>query len=495
MDDSTLTAFRKAEKHFKSRHAHALQAVKVKKRQNKLLASLGFGGSGPSTRTARPSDYPVLKGHGVLNLSGTPEELGEDEVVLAGWDIDRADVSGGREFEEITVEKLDDYDGEGFVPRTVKAYIIGDGLIYIPKYLSPEAQLRLMRSSLEEYTLPPNPLNLSTHYVLPPDFSLFGQYVKDPDHLVDSKAASASRGVSKPITGILSPEPLVGHKSNDQNDTCASSVAIVNTPKEGRSESPVGSETASMRTTSTRSSQRELISNQPAHQEGYEALKQKVALGTGDLPSHKLKSKTVGKLMENELRWANLGWVYNVSSSECDIMPAPLSCSCWSIGVALSCQWPNKAYDFTSANPIPFPSPLARTCQQIVRGIPWPIVFGSPSSTTGTDTCSKLTSIKPDHWQDWIEDYKPDTGIVNFYHLKDTLMGHVDRSDGDVIVMSGQSRNFYHGVPRVMEGTLPSHFQPKGGDDVLTQACKRFMGSARININARQVFPVNFVHP
>ncbi|KAJ9115970.1 hypothetical protein QFC22_005113 [Naganishia vaughanmartiniae] len=66
---------------------------------------------------------------------------------------------------------------------------------------------------------------------------------------------------------------------------------------------------------------------------------------------------------------------------------------------------------------------------------------------------------------------------------------------GDVIVMSGQSRNFYHGVPRVMEGTLPSYFQPKRGDDVVMQACKRFMGNARININARQVFPVNFVHP
>ena len=27
----------------------------------------------------------------------------------------------------------------------------------------------------------------------------------------------------------------------------------------------------------------------------------------------KLKSKTVRKLVETELRWANLGWVYNVS--------------------------------------------------------------------------------------------------------------------------------------------------------------------------------------
>jgi alkylated DNA repair protein alkB family protein 1 len=97
--------------------------------------------------------------------------------------------------------------------------------------------------------------------------------------------------------------------------------------------------------------------------------------------------------------------------------------------LAYPSQWTNKAYDFTSVHPIPFPSLLARSCQQIVRGIPWPDVFGSTSATTGVDKCSKFTTIKPDHWQDWKEDYKPDTGIVNFYHLKDTLMGHVDRSE------------------------------------------------------------------
>ncbi|KAJ9091867.1 hypothetical protein QFC21_007065 [Naganishia friedmannii] len=489
MDDASWTAFRKVEKHFKSRHAHAPEAVKVKKSQNRLLASLGFGGNGASA-TVGGSDYPRLKGQGVLNLSGTAEELGEDEVALAGWDVDRADRTGGRDFEEIEVEKLDDYDGEGCVSRNIKGYIIGDGLIYIPKYLSPEAQLRLMRSSLEEYTLPPNPLNLSTHYVLPPDFSLFGTYAQHPDRLVDSKAASAATGASASTPGDAFPLPFVGDRQSHQNHTCASSVAPTNTSTELRSESPTGSETTSTYTTSTRSSQRELISNIPAHEEGYEALKQKVAQWTGDMPSRKLRSKTVGQLLENELRWANLGWVYN---------------------------WANKAYDFTSSHPIPFPSHLARTCQQIIRGIPWRDIYGPV--TADTDKCSKFTTIIPDHWQDWRQDYKPDTGIVNFYHYKDTLMGHVDRSDlgnaaiflcggetrdippvpiilrsGDVIVMSGRSRRFYHGVPRIMEGTLPDYFKLREGDDEVMQACKRFMRSARININARQVFPVDFVH-
>jgi alkylated DNA repair protein alkB family protein 1 len=32
-------------------------------------------------------------------------------------------------------------------------------------------------------------------------------------------------------------------------------------------------------------------------------------------------------------------------------------------------------------------------------------------------------------WQSWADDYEPDTGIVNYYQSKDTLMAHVDRSE------------------------------------------------------------------
>lgn len=88
-------------------------------------------------------------------------------------------------------------------------------------------------------------------------------------------------------------------------------------------------------------------------------------------------------------------------------------------------QWTNKAYDFTTSQPIPFPTRLATTCQQIIRGIPWKRIFGSEEREPG----SQFTTLRPDNWQDWTRDYTPDTGIVNFYHMKDTLMGHVDRSE------------------------------------------------------------------
>jgi len=103
---------------------------------------------------------------------------------------------------------------------------------------------------------------------------------------------------------------------------------------------------------------------------------------------------------------------------------------------------------------------------------------------------------------------EPDAGIVNSYQEKDTLMGHVDRSElssttplvsislgnaavfliggltrdiepiplllrsGDVVIMSGPAcRREYHGVPRILEGTLPDHLGPgahdSGEDDCL----------------------------
>lgn len=118
MDDS-VTAFRRVEKHFKSRHAQAPEAIKERKKQNRLQAS-----GVTSQDSLRNGDYPVLKGQGVINLSRTTED-GQDEAVAAGWDV-QDDRFGGREYEEIQVEKTDDY-GEEVESRYVKGYILGDG--------------------------------------------------------------------------------------------------------------------------------------------------------------------------------------------------------------------------------------------------------------------------------------------------------------------------------------------------------------------------------
>lgn len=120
MDDS-VTAFRRVEKHFKSRHAQGPEAIKEKKKQSRLQAS----GNGGSSQQSFNNDYPVLNGQGVINLSRTTE--GRDEVETAGWDEpEPEDRFGGRQYEEIQVEKTDDY-GDETESRYIKGYVIGDG--------------------------------------------------------------------------------------------------------------------------------------------------------------------------------------------------------------------------------------------------------------------------------------------------------------------------------------------------------------------------------
>ncbi|OCF55339.1 alkylated DNA repair protein AlkB [Kwoniella mangroviensis CBS 10435] len=420
-----FTAFRQAEKHFKNR------AVKDK--------------------------YPSLRKYqdSLVDLS-RPEQQEDDEVWKAGWwspdhepdaRSNRSDwkpcLFKGKEKDKGTRPDLPTSDLKPIQLNDGRTgCIVAPGCILIPKFLSISEQLHFLHSSLAEYTLPPNPLSLSTHYDLPSN--LFELYTHDPDTAVQPK-----------------------HRTIPASQTRSSATSDV--PKS-----------------------RTLIETEPASVIGYDEIVARNKTWTGDAPSDKLKEKTVDQLIM-ELRWANLGWVY---------------------------QWSTKSYDFSREEPIPFPSELAAVCYQVVASVPWHRVFseGDDSYTCG--------------WENWAEDYAPDTGIVNFYQAKkDTLMGHVDRSEldparplvslslghsailllgsasrhdpprpiilrsGDCLIMSGSGRQAYHGVPRILEGTLPSHFAMQDTDSETMKAAKRFITSARININARQVFPPGFVRP
>lgn len=54
---------------------------------------------------------------------------------------------------------------------------------------------------------------------------------------------------------------------------------------------------------------------------------------------------------------------------------------------------------------------------------------------------------------------------------------------GDIVVMSGQARKCYHGVPRIV--LAPT--KPWTGDDWENTPCGRYLDSSRINMNIRQV--------
>lgn len=159
-----------------------------------------------------------------------------------------------------------------------------------------------------------------------------------------------------------------------------------------------------------------------------------------------------------KLRWTTLGYRYN---------------------------WTTKTYNFDPANIVPFPPDLAK----------WSVQFASGAGYDG---------------------FKAEAGIVNYYQVGDSLTSHVDRSElnmqapllsmslglaavfvlggvsressvigirvrsGDVSIMSGPSRLSFHGVPRIIEGSLPQHLKTADGP-------LRLIQDARININIRQV--------
>jgi alkylated DNA repair protein alkB family protein 1 len=134
----------------------------------------------------------------------------------------------------------------------------------IPRYLDPEEQLDLLKSALSEYTLPPNPLSLSTHYSLPSN--LFNTYTSAPETIVPSIFTS----LPPDEQAAIKEREAQGYDTRKINDTLPGGVV------------------------------------------GYENILKSGKEWEGDKPGSRLGSKTVGELMK-ELRWANLGWVYRVS--------------------------------------------------------------------------------------------------------------------------------------------------------------------------------------
>lgn len=212
-------------------------------------------------------------------------------------------------------------------------------------------------------------------------------------------------------------------------------------------------------------------------------------------PSTSVKPSSATDLLPR-LRWTNLGHFYH---------------------------WGSKSYDL-SKHPPPVPSEVRNLCKNLVAGIEWDSLW--PTDYDPQDTLG-LSSAE---WNSWGETYDPDAGIVNFYQLQDTLMGHVDRSEmssttplvsislgrpaifliggknrnvrptpillrsGDVVILAGGCRRAFHGVPRILENhEVPTFLTGQDGPNWRPFA--NYIRNTRININVRQVFPAGHSLP
>ncbi|CUA70280.1 Alpha-ketoglutarate-dependent dioxygenase alkB [Rhizoctonia solani] len=227
---------------------------------------------------------------------------------------------------------------------------------------------------------------------------------------------------------------------------------------------------------------RTLVENDPG---SLESSQPKLA----PMPSSSLAPCTVSQLIP-KLRWSNIGLNYH---------------------------WGTKSYDFEREK-VPFPQDIKSVCVDAVKRVEWKDVWA--------DAADGMEWKDGVDWDLWERTYEPDAGIINFYQPRDTLMGHVDRSEissttplvsislgnaaifliggltrdveplaillrsGDVVIMSGPGcRRAYHGVPRILENSTPGYLMEEGGRVV----CE-YIKNARINCNVRQVFPSTPAH-
>lgn len=145
----------------------------------------------------------------------------------------------------------------------------------------------------------------------------------------------------------------------------------------------------------------------------------------------------------------------------------------------------------------------------------------APFPEDASTLCTKIANIVG------VEEYTPEAAIVNFYHENMRMGGHKDESEetmskpivsvsfgssaiyllggdtrnvkplpiliesGDVMILGGIARTWYHGIARILEDSCPSYWDPKlyKNDPERESICK-FLHSSnrRINMNVRQVY-------
>ncbi|PVG04465.1 hypothetical protein CPB86DRAFT_722448 [Serendipita vermifera] len=330
----------------------------------------------------------------------------------------------------------------------VKAFGIESipGFVLLPGFLSIEEQRHLIQEALENHARHPNENNLDTHYILPKDglWNAWKEYC------------------TREREGNTNSPPIIATKGADDTDGIAES-------------------------------RRTLINNTAASVENFEEMRSMPKVPPP--PSTTLSPLPLNSIL-HKLRWSNIGHFYH---------------------------WGTKSYEFDRPY-IPVPADIKRVCTNAVQAVDWSDVWKEDQDIIAEE----WENSRPD-WDTWPETFAPEAGIINFYQLKDTLMAHVDRSEmsstsplvsislgqaavfliggltreeratpiilrsGDVLIMSGpRCRRAFHGVPRILEGSLPAYLKRERSDSEDWGLIADYLETTRININVRQVFPPNF---
>ncbi|KAL1915605.1 uncharacterized protein VTP21DRAFT_6729 [Calcarisporiella thermophila] len=187
-------------------------------------------------------------------------------------------------------------------------------------------------------------------------------------------------------------------------------------------------------------------------------------------------------------------------------------------------HWGSKSYHLDQR--MPFPKDIGELSIAVARAVEG---IGLDEQEVNQDAVSEEGR---NGWRNVFpgDKFRPEAGVINYYQLRDTLMAHVDRSElcmdpplisfsfghsciylmggptrdyppvpvllrsGDIVVMTGPCRKGYHGVPRILESTLPEYLYPNAecegdNDGIDWTLFGEYMLETRVNVNVRQVFP------
>ncbi|KAG0366970.1 hypothetical protein BC939DRAFT_499676 [Gamsiella multidivaricata] len=342
---------------------------------------------------------------------------------------------------------------------TEYAYLHEDhpGLIYIPAAFTPSAQRTLIKACLKEYSRHPNKSNLDTHYIVPNSgiWDLHENVFTGKQPLDDPKVYVPRKATADQHAG--------GYGSDDDDDNDGN-----NDDTDHHSEHKTTHEQPNKKPKPSRPSVRSLVpitDETPTVPDNVPKVDPEPSAQVPILPPGQLLRK---------MRWITLGYQYH---------------------------WPSKTYHFDQNAPFPQElSVLSKAVVDAVDGVgPYPYAA---------------------------DDFVAEAGVVNYYQLKDRLMGHVDRSElnkdaplvsfsfghsciyllggptrersptpillqsGDILVMTGPCRSAFHGVPRIIEDTIPEYLRSRPEEpewDIYAD----YLVEARINLNIRQVYPPN----
>ncbi|KAI7866289.1 hypothetical protein BDF14DRAFT_1728736 [Spinellus fusiger] len=258
--------------------------------------------------------------------------------------------------------------------RALDAYGLKDapGFIFIPNPFTPHAQRHLVKKCLSQYTLPPSTNNLDTHYIAPIHgyWQHYEQEYRQEIQPTDTHYYAQRRAHTLPMESPYEDTTFQDTPQDTPQDT------LQDTPQDTLQDTPQDTPQDTLQDTLQDTPHKACSTDfQP----------------TLDQPKYDpLPASTVPILSPCELfrrmRWTTLGYHYH---------------------------WPTKTYHLDRRFPVP--DEISTLSQAVARA-----VEGTFYHENGA------TVWKNDYPGD---SYRAEAGVVNYYQYRDTLMGHVDRSE------------------------------------------------------------------